>query len=144
MLARVLMVSILLALAALPARAGKHAAHTAASSQQVIEPDPTSPEELFTQMGHSFRADRARGQHLKFQFNFSDPQGGKWWITVDDGACKMGTGSITHPDVTFASTGADWVRMANGKLSGFHAFVTGRLRVSGNQFAAHKLDDIFP
>jgi putative sterol carrier protein len=107
------------------------------------EPDAVSPEEVFTQMGHSFRTDRARGQHLKFQFNFGEPQGGKWWIEVNDGAYTMGKGSVTRPDVTFACTGADWVRLSNGTLSGFKAFITGRLHVSGNQFAAHKLDEIF-
>jgi putative sterol carrier protein len=106
--------------------------------------DPTSPEEVFAQMQHSFRPDRARGQHLRYQFKFRDPQGGKYWIEINDGAYTMGTGSIQHPDVTFICTGADWVRLSTGKLGGIQAFFTGRLRVIGNQFNAHKLDEIFP
>jgi putative sterol carrier protein len=95
-------------------------------------------------MQNSFRPDRARGQHLRFQFNFSEPQGGKWWIEVVNGMCTMGQGTVARPDVTFVCTGADWVRLSNGTLSGFKAFLTGRLHVNGNQFAAHKLDEIFP
>ncbi len=122
---------------------GSHAAHTAAVPA-AYAPQPASPKEVFAQMERSFRPDRARRQHLRFQFNFSDPQGGKWWIEINDGAYKIGNGTIEHPDVIFACTGADWVRLSNGTLAGFQAFVTGRLRVTGNQFIAHKLDEFFP
>jgi len=95
-------------------------------------------------MQHSFRSDRARGQHLRYQFNFSDPQGGKWWIEIKDGVYTLGKGTIQWPDVTFTCTGADWVRLSVGTLGGFQAVFTGRLHVIGNQFMAHKLDEIFP
>jgi putative sterol carrier protein len=119
-------------------------AHAARVATGGSEPDAASPEEVFAQMRHSFRSDRTRGQHLRYQFNFADPQGGTWWIQIDDGAYTMGKGQIARPDVTFACTGADWVRLSNGTLGGFKAFLTGRLKVSGSQFTAHKLDDIFP
>ena len=138
-------IPLLVVLSLYPLRAPAHGINGSPSPAGTdYEPDPTSPDEVFAQMRHSFRADRARGQHLRFQFNFGDPQGGKWWIQIDDGACTMGKGSIQRPDVTFACTGADWVRLSNGTLSGFQAFITGRLHVIGNQFTAHKLDEIFP
>jgi putative sterol carrier protein len=108
------------------------------------EPDPTTPDEVFAQMKHSFRPDLAKGQHLKFQFNLSDPMSGKYWVTVDDGDCAMGKGTVAKANVTFSCTGADWVRLSNGTLSGFQAFMTGRLHVVGNQYQAHKLDELFP
>jgi len=134
---------MLMAAAFSMARAGARI-HDAPEASGPVEPDPTSPDEVFAQMQHSFRADRAKGQHLRFQFNFSEPQGGKWWIEVKDGTCAMGKGTVDRPDVTFTCTGADWVRLSNGALGGFQAVVTGRLHVSGNQFTAHKLDTIFP
>lgn len=138
-------IALLLLLSSLPSRAAQRDAHSApAPASAPVEPDPTSPDEVFAQMRHSFRADRARAQHLRFQFNFGDPQGGKWWIEINDGACTMGKGTITRPDATFFCSGADWVRLSAGTLNGFQAVLTGRLRVAGNQFAAHKLDEIFP
>jgi putative sterol carrier protein len=135
---------LLLLVLPIPLKASRdtHSATPVAGSD--YEPDPTSPEEVFAQMHHSFRPDRARGQHLRFQFKFRDPQGGKYWIEINDGAYTMGTGAVPHPDVTFICTGADWVRLSTGKLGGIQAFLTGRLRVVGNQFTAHKLDEIFP
>ena len=103
-----------------------------------------SPDDVFAQMHHTFRSDRARGQHLRYQFNFGDPQGGAYWIEIKDGSYTMGKGAIQRPDVTFTCTGADWVRLANGTLGGIQAVFTGRLHVIGNQFTAHKLDEIFP
>ena len=138
---RILILLPILLLPSLPLRAVSRGDSPATTT---YEPDPTSPEEVFSQMRHSFRPGRTRGQHLRFQFNFTEPQGGKWWIEVDDGACTMGEGSIAHPDATFACTGTDWVRLSKGTLGGFQAFITGRLRVVGNRFAAHKLEEIFP
>jgi len=127
-----------------PLRAAARGTHASPPTGADYEPAATSPEEVFAQMRQSFRPDRARGQHLRYQFNLGDPQGGKWWILIDDGAYTMGEGAVPHPDVTFACTGADWVRLSNGTLNGFQAFITGRLRVSGSQFTARRLDEIFP
>ncbi|HEX4085233.1 MAG TPA: SCP2 sterol-binding domain-containing protein [Chthoniobacteraceae bacterium] len=127
-----------------PALAATHGHPSPTPAAGVAEPNPTTPQGVFAQMGHNFRADRAKGQHLRYQFNFSDPQGGQWWIEINDGAYTLGNGSIKRPDVTFACTGTDWVRLSNGTLGGWEAFFSGRLHVSGNQFTAHKLDEIFP
>ena len=140
-------IPLLLTFALLPAWLQCHAARPAPPPEPGAyerEATATSPDEVFAQMQRSFRADRARGQHLRFQFNFNDPQGGKWWIEVNDGAYTMGKGVVNRPNVTISCTGADWVRLSNGTLSGVGAFMTGRLRVSGNHFQAHKLDEIFP
>jgi len=137
-----LLFPLVLILPSLPIEASHGERAVAAAA--VAEPSPTSPDEVFAQMQHAFRSDRARGQHLRYQFNFGNPQGGNWWIEIDDGKYTMGKGTIQKPDVTFSCTGADWVQLSNGTLGGFQAFFTGRLKVNGNQFTAHKLDEIFP
>jgi len=138
-------IPVLLLLSLQPLLATANAVRTSPpSSAASSQPDSTSPDEVFARMRLGFRADRARGQHLRYQFNFGNPQGGNWWIEIKDGACLIGKGTIQRPDATLACTGADWVRLSNGTLGGLQAFFTGRLHVSGNQFAAHKLDQIFP
>jgi putative sterol carrier protein len=141
---RRIFVLLLLLLPSLPVRASSHEDRATSPAGAARQPDATSPDEVFARMRRSFRPDRARGQHLQYQFNFGDPQGGKWWIIINDGAYTIGKGVIPHPDVTLGCTGADWVRLSNGTLGGFQAFLTGRLHVKGNQFIAHKLDEIFP
>jgi putative sterol carrier protein len=106
--------------------------------------DNKTPQDVFDGMRESFRSDKARGAHIKYQWNLREPQGGDWFIEVDDGKCRIEKGKIDNPDVTFVATGADWVAISNGKLSGKWAYFTSRLKIRGPQSLARKLDEIFP
>jgi putative sterol carrier protein len=106
--------------------------------------DSSTPQEVFDGMKQSFHADKAKGVHAKYQWELSGPNGGDWWIEVNDGTFKMGRGKIDNPSVTFITSDNDWVAMSNGKLKGTWAFMTGRLKVRGSQSIARKLDEIFP
>src|SRR5690242_8065229 len=106
--------------------------------------ESSTPQQVFDSMRGSFKADKAKGVHARYQWELSGPQGGEWWIDVNDGAYKMGKGKIDNPSVTFITSDADWVAMSNGKLRGMWAFMTGRLKVRGSQAVARKLNEIFP
>lgn len=113
------------------------------------EPAPANgprakPGEVFADMLESFQPAKARGVHARYQWKLSGPDGGLWWVIVDDGVCQMGNGLIEQPDVTFIVSDKDWVGLANGTLGGLRAFLTGRLKVSGNIGLARKLDEMFP
>ena len=95
-------------------------------------------------MRQSFRADKAKGLHVRYQWQLSGPNGGEWWIEVNDGTFKMGRGKIPNPNVTFIASDKTWVALSNGTLRGTWAFVTGRLKVRGDQGVARKLNEIFP
>src|ERR1700720_1941916 len=108
------------------------------------EPEDTTPQQVFDGMRKSFRAEKAKGVRARYQWELSGPNGGEWWIEVNDGTFKMGRGKIGNPAVTFITSDNDWVAMSNGKLKGSWAFMTGRLKVRGSQSIARKLDEIFP
>jgi putative sterol carrier protein len=108
------------------------------------EPPATTPQDVFDGMRQSFQAQKAKGVHLKYQWQLSGPKGGEWWIEVNDGKYQMGRGKIAKPDVTFVATDKNWVALSNGTLGGKWAFFTGRLKIHGSQAAASKLDEIFP
>ena len=103
-----------------------------------------TPQDVFDGMRSSFQAQKAKGVHLKYQWRLTGPQGGEWWIEVNDGKYQMGRGKIPKPDVTFVATDKNWVALSNGTLGGKWAFFTGRLKIQGSQKAARKLDEIFP
>jgi len=110
----------------------------------VAAADASTPQQVFDGMRESFKADKAKGVHARYQWELSGPQGGEWWIDVNDGTYKMGKGKIDNPTVTFITSDKDWVAMSNGKLKGTWAYMTGRLKVRGPQSVARKLDEIFP
>ena len=120
------------------------AARASAADAAPAETSNSTPQEVFDGMRESFKADKAKGVHASWQWELSGPNGGEWWIEVNDGTFKMGRGKIDNPTVTFITSDKDWVAMCNGKLKGTWAFLTGRLKVRGPQSVARKLNEIFP
>ena len=114
-----------------------------ANAAETEKPNST-PQDVFDGMKQSFQAKKAKGVHARYQWQLRGPNGGEWWIDVDNGKFTMGRGKIDKPSVTFIMSDKDWVAMANGKLKGTWAYLTGRLRVRGSQSVARKLNEIFP
>jgi putative sterol carrier protein len=104
----------------------------------------STPQEVFDSMRGSFQQAKAKGVHARYQWDLSGPQGGQWWIDVEDGKYKMGKGKIGNPNVTFVAKDKDWVAISNGQMGGTWAYLTGRLKIRGDQGIARKLGEIFP
>ena len=104
----------------------------------------STPQDVFDGMRGSFRAAKAKGVHVRYQWDLSGPHGGEWWIEVNDGTYKMGKGKISDPNVTFFATDKDWVAICHDQLSGTWAYFTRRLKVRGDQTVARKLGEMFP
>ena len=115
-----------------------------ATTASFAEVDNATPQEVFDAMRESFRADKAMRVYVRYQFEINGPRGGFWRIEVDDGKCKIDKGKIDKADVTFIASDKDWVALSNGKLNGFWATLTGRLKIRGDQNLARKLDEMFP
>jgi putative sterol carrier protein len=104
----------------------------------------STPQDVFDAMRGGFRPAKAKGVHARYQWDLSGPHGGEWWIEVNDGAYKMGKGKIPDPNVTFIAKDKDWVAICHDQISGTWAYLTGRLKVRGDQAIARKLGEIFP
>jgi putative sterol carrier protein len=104
----------------------------------------STPQEVFDSMRGSFQPAKAKGVRARYQWDLSGPQGGEWWIDVDDGKYKMGKGRIDNPNVTFVAKDKDWVAVSNHQTGGTWAYLTGRLKIRGDQGLARKLGEIFP
>src|SRR5215831_17697661 len=96
----------------------------------------STPQEVFDAMRGSFQPAKAKGVHAKYQWDLSGPNGGQWWIDVEDGKYKMGKGKIDNPTVTFMTSDKDWVAISSHQLSGTWAYLTGRFKVRGDQGVA--------
>ena len=104
----------------------------------------STPQEVFDSMRGSFQPAKAKGVHARYQWDLSGPQGGQWWIDVNDGNYKMGKGKLDNPSVTFVAKDKDWVAVSNHQMGGTWAYLTGRLKIRGDQGLARKLGEIFP
>jgi len=116
----------------------------AGAAVSLADHSESTPQDVFDGMRGSFQAAKAKGMHVRYQWDLSGPHGGEWWIEVNDGTCKIGKGKISNPNVTFFATDKDWVAICHDQLSGTWAYFTGRLKVRGDQTVARKLGEIFP
>ena len=108
------------------------------------DPPNATPEDVFNAMRGSFQPAKAKGVYARYQWDLSGPNGGDWWIEVSNGTYKMGRGKIPDPNVTFIAKDKDWVAICHDQLSGTWAYLTGRLKIRGDQGLARKLGEIFP
>ncbi|GAA5804286.1 SCP2 sterol-binding domain-containing protein [Helicostylum pulchrum] len=80
-----------------------------------------------------------------FQFVIKNSEGKEEVFTVDckkEGTVSRGKGSI-KADAILSLKDADFVDLANGKLNGQKAYMSGKLKVKGQIMLAMKLDNVF-
>src|ERR1041385_4973052 len=73
--------------------------------------ESSTPQEVFDAMAKNFQTQKAKGVHIRYQFDLSGPNGGDWFIDVNDGKFKMARGKIDHPNVTLVASDKDWVAL---------------------------------
>jgi putative sterol carrier protein len=104
----------------------------------------TSVNEVFEKMPQVFNAANAAGLDAIFQFNIAGDGGGDWYVVIKEGTCKVEKGIHDNPSVTLAMSGPDWLAICNGELSGMTAFMSGKLKATGNIMLAQRIQSLFP
>jgi len=104
----------------------------------------STPQQALDKRQDAFQGDKAKGVRASYQWELSGPNGGDWWLIVNDGTYTMGRGKIHNPSVTFVATDEDWVAMSNKTLNVPLAYLTGRLKIQGSHRFVKELDKIFP
>jgi putative sterol carrier protein len=104
---------------------------------------PTTVQEVFDAMPGAFRADKAQGLDLTFQFHITGPEAGDWVVRVNDGACAVETGVTEEHTASLTINGENWVKLVNGKLNPAMAVMTGKLKIGGDMMAAQRFGSLF-
>jgi putative sterol carrier protein len=104
----------------------------------------SSVKEYFDTLPTRFKPDAAKGLKAVFQFELSGDGGGAYSVSVDETALKIDEGTHSAPSITVKMAANDYVKMVNGELNGQMAFMTGKLKVSGNMMLAMKMQQLFP
>jgi putative sterol carrier protein len=104
----------------------------------------TSVNEVFEKMPLVFNAAAAAGANMVFQFNITGSEAGDWYVVIKEGTCQVAKGVHDSPTTTLAMADVDWVAMSNGTLNGMTAFMSGKLKVSGDIMAAQRIPSLFP
>lgn len=78
------------------------------------------------------------------QYDVKTPDGVMTFqMRVVDGQCDIEDGTPLEPRVKLGISLPDFLRLVSGKLHGLQAFMTGRLRVTGDVLLASKIEGWF-
>lgn len=102
-----------------------------------------TPADIFKEMAANLNADAAKGMNSTIQFNLSGDNGGQWNVAIKDGKAEVHQGTAPSPNMTLSMTAQDYVDMIMGKLNGQMAFMSGKLKISGDMGLAMKMQSLF-
>ncbi len=100
--------------------------------------------EVFEKMPEVFNPSAAASLDVIYQFHIVGDQAADWYAIVKDGTCQVEKGVHTSPSVALTMADVDWIAMSNGQLNGMTAFMTGKLKASGDIMAAQRIPALFP
>lgn len=105
---------------------------------------PTIEELMLTRLPAAFAPEQAQGLTATIQFDFSLDGGGEYVVEIHDGRCEARAGRAAQPDATLLTSQETYLAVAEGRTNAMTAFMTGKLRVSGNLPLLMRFQQLFP
>jgi len=102
-----------------------------------------TPEDIFNELPNHLDTIAAKGLNAIIQLNLTGEQGGQWYVSVRDGKAEVTKGSASAPNMTMSMMAQDYVDMTIGRLNGQMAFMSGKLKISGDMGLAMKMQSLF-
>ena len=100
--------------------------------------------QIFGYMARQFQPDRAAGQNAIIGWDITAPDGThRWQLKVADGACAAEEAGSEAARVTLGMALPDFLRFVTGQLDGMQAFMTGKLKLSGDMMFAQSMQAWF-
>jgi len=101
------------------------------------------PPDILEKMPQAFRADKAAGVNVVFQYTISGEGGGEWFAEIKEGACRVEAGKHAGPTCTLAIASADFLALMNGKLPAMEAYTSGKLKIGGDIMKSQLIGKLF-
>jgi len=87
----------------------------------------------FDSMKDAFDSSKAAGVTAVIQYDIDTPNGlMSYKLKVENGTCSIEKGAASDPRVTLALNLPNFLRMMINELDGMQAFMSGKLKVSGD------------
>jgi putative sterol carrier protein len=100
--------------------------------------------ETFEAMQTLFNPSAAAGLNKTIQWNISGEQAGQWAFKIANQTCELIQGGVEKPDLAMAMSDQDWLAIAEGRLDPMNAFMTGKVKATGDLSLAMRLPQLFP
>lgn len=100
--------------------------------------------EVFEAMPGVFNSAAAAGMTKTFQWNITGDEASVWAFKIVNGQGELVPGGVEKPDITITVKDKDWISIVEGKLNPQTAFMTGKVKISGDMMLAMRLQQLFP
>ena len=100
-------------------------------------------DESFKTMQTIFNPAAAAGFNKTIQWDISGEQAGKWAFKIVNQTCELIEGGVDKADLTMSMTDQDWLAIAEGRLDPMNAFMTGKVKTTGDMMLAMKIPTLF-
>jgi putative sterol carrier protein len=88
--------------------------------------------EIVEAMPAAFLPDKAGDTKAVIQLDLTGEGGGQWVLDIAGGECKVRNEKAAQSDVTVTMDAEDFAALYRNQLNPVQAFMSGRIKVSGN------------
>ena len=75
----------------------------------------------------------------RIQFSLSGEGGGEWGVVLDGGKISVSQGALAQPQLTVKTSTANADKLLSGTLNPMMAYMTGKIKISGDMALGMKL-----
>ena len=94
-------------------------------------------------MIEAFNPAQAKGVNATIQLNTSGEGGGTHIIKIANGQAAWEEGTAADPNVTISVSAKNWLDIVTDKLDATQAFMTGKLKISGDMGLMMRFQKMF-
>jgi len=103
----------------------------------------TNISELIEKLSANVTIEKTKGIDTAIRLILTGDQGGIWNLVFKDGVCSLDPKGLVTPNLILESTAEDFTGIINGTVQPVSAFMSGKLKFTGDISAALKLADLF-
>jgi putative sterol carrier protein len=100
-------------------------------------------ESIFPAMVQRFLPEKAEGVDAIVAFDLSGDNGGQYWLRIAEGQITSGEGAADNPKLTIKAAADDYYNVATGTMNPMQAYMSGKLKISGDMGLAMKFMSMF-
>jgi len=99
--------------------------------------------EHFEDLSARFDTAAASGLTKTIQWDITGAEHGVWAFEIVDGVGRLIPGGVEKPDTVLTTSDETWIAVAEGRQDPMKAFMTGKLKVTGDMTFALRTIELF-